>query len=113
MAKSAAIQASGAFTSKNEGDGKREAPKQSGPSRAEAEGSDREHNGRGITDSELPVRMAGATPGRPYQWTIKDQDEGDNLSGHDPEVELLMVSDFMGQSGQGANQSTLRPIGSV
>jgi hypothetical protein len=32
---------------------------------------------------------------------------------NDPDAELYMVPDFMEQSGQGANQSTLRPIGSV
>lgn len=29
------------------------------------------------------------------------------------EADIYMVPDFQGQSGQGANQSTLRPIGSV
>ena len=32
---------------------------------------------------------------------------------NDPEAEIYMVPDFQEQSGQGANQSTLRPIGSV
>jgi hypothetical protein len=32
---------------------------------------------------------------------------------NDPEADLYMVPNFQGASGQGANQSTLRPIGSV
>lgn len=32
---------------------------------------------------------------------------------NDPEADIYMVPDFQGQSGQGANQSTMRPIGSV
>jgi hypothetical protein len=63
-------------------------------------------------DSELPVKMAAATP-REHQWTIKDQDVGGNLSSHDPSVDLFMVPDFQGMSGQGANQSTDRPKGST
>lgn len=63
-------------------------------------------------DSELPVSMGAATP-RKDQWTIKDQWVGGNLSQHDPMVELYMVPDFQGMSGQGANQSTSRPKGST
>lgn len=32
---------------------------------------------------------------------------------NEPEADIYMVPDFQGQSGQGANQSTMRPIGSV
>lgn len=109
---SAAKQAKGSFDSTNEADGAPEKVAKSGPSRAEAIGNDSMLSRKGITDSELPVSMAGSS-GRHCQWTIREQNAGDNLSGHDTEVELLMVPDFMGQSGQGANQSTLRPIGSV
>lgn len=63
-------------------------------------------------DSELSVKMAAAT-GRKDQWSIKEQEEGGNLSGNDPMVELYMVPDFQGMSGQGANQSTSRPKGST
>jgi hypothetical protein len=42
-----------------------------------------------------------------------DQPHGGNLSGHDPSVEVFMVPDFQGMSGQGANQSTNRPKGST
>jgi len=30
-----------------------------------------------------------------------------------PSADIYMVPDFQGQSGQGANQSTMRPIGSA
>jgi len=32
---------------------------------------------------------------------------------NEPEADIYMVPDFQGASGQGANQSTMRPIGSV
>ena len=73
--------------------------------------SDRVLNRKTATDRELPSHMAGATAVRD-QWAPKEQNAGGNLSGHDPEVELLMVPDFQGMSGQGANQSTMRPKGS-
>lgn len=40
---------------------------------------------------------------------------GDNISDDmpGPDVDLYMVPDFQGKSGQGDNQSTMRPIGSV
>lgn len=69
-------------------------------------------NRAGVSDRELPVHMEAAM-GRDCQWSPKEQNQGGNLSGHDPEVELLMVPDFQGMSGQGANQSTMRPKGST
>lgn len=63
-------------------------------------------------DSEVPVKMADST-GRKNQWSPAEQGVGGNISGHDPEVDLYMVPDFQGQSGQGANQSTNRPKGST
>lgn len=41
------------------------------------------------------------------------QSAGGNLSGHDPSVDVYMVPDFMGRSGQPDNQSTDRTKGSV
>lgn len=67
---------------------------------------------KGLTDRELPVNMPAST-GRHCQWTIPEQYEGGNLSGHDPMVEVFMVPDFQGASGEGANQSTDRPKGST
>jgi hypothetical protein len=63
-------------------------------------------------DKEIPVHMAAST-GRSEQWTIKDQEAGGNISGYDPEADIYMVPDFQGASGQGANQSTDRPMGST
>ncbi len=63
-------------------------------------------------DKEIPVHMAAST-GRADQWTIKDQEAGGNISGYDPEADIYMVPDFQGMSGQGANQSTDRPMGST
>jgi hypothetical protein len=97
---------------KDIGGGARESVASTGPSKAETVRTDKDLNMAGITDSELPVHMAGATD-RECQWAPKAQNAGGNISGHDPEVELLMVPDFQGQSGQGANQDTLRPKGSA
>ena len=63
-------------------------------------------------DSELPVKMAAATE-RKDQWSVKEQEVGGNLTMDDPMVEMYMVPDFQGMSGQGANQSTDRPKGST
>ena len=92
--------------------GAHEAPVKGGNSRVGAVGGDSMLNRRGITDSELPVKHADSTP-RECQWSPYEQNAGGNLSGHDPEIELLMVPDFQGQSGQGANQSINRPKGST
>ena len=73
--------------------------------------TDKALNEKSVTDRELPVHSASATSARD-QWSPREQNQGGNLSGHDPEVELLMVPDFQGMSGQGANQSTSRPKGS-
>lgn len=63
-------------------------------------------------DKEIPVHME-ASSGREDQWTIKDQEAGGNISGYDPSADIHMVPDFQGMSGQGANQSTDRPMGST
>jgi hypothetical protein len=67
---------------------------------------------KGMHDRELSVSMSDST-GRHCQWTIRDQYEGGNISGHDPEVDLYKVPDFQGMSGQANNQSTDRPKGST
>jgi hypothetical protein len=68
--------------------------------------------GKGLTDKVLARSMPAAMD-RGCQEAPNDQYHGDNLSGHDPEVEVFMVPDFQGKSGQGANQSTDRPKGST
>lgn len=70
-------------------------------------------SGKGFTDPAIPAKMAVST-GKMNQWAdYEKQPNGDNLSGHDPTVEVFMVPDFQGMSGEGNNQSTSRPIGSV
>lgn len=67
---------------------------------------------KGNSDKELSVSSPSATS-REDQWSPRDQYEGGNLSGHDPSVDVYMVPSFQGKSGQGDNQSTDRPKGSV
>jgi hypothetical protein len=66
---------------------------------------------KGMTDKELSVHTVGT--GREDQWSPRDQYEGGNLSGHDPQVDVFMVPKFQGASGEGNNQSTDRPKGST
>lgn len=47
------------------------------------------------------------------QWSAQAGEGGGNISGHDPAVDLYMVPDFQGMSGQPNNQTTLRPQGST
>jgi hypothetical protein len=53
------------------------------------------------------------------QWagtgTIEKSFDAGNIAGPmaGPTADIYMVPDFQGQSGQGANQSTMRPIGSA
>jgi hypothetical protein len=68
---------------------------------------------KGMTDSSPPSKPMPAAMDRSCQEAPKDQYEGGNLSGHDPMVDLFMVPDFQGMSGQGNNQSTDRPKGST
>lgn len=63
-------------------------------------------------DKALSVSMAAATP-REDQWSTKSGEGGGNISGYDPTADIYMVPDFQGMSGQGANQSTHRPMGST
>lgn len=69
--------------------------------------------GKGLVDTQPPAKPMPAAMDRGCQEPPRDQYRGDNLSGHDPEVDLFMVPDFQGASGQGANQSTDRPKGST
>lgn len=64
-------------------------------------------------DKELSVSKPAST-GRDDQWSPRDQAAGGNLSGHDEyDLQPYLVPDFQGMSGQGNNQSTDRPKGSV
>lgn len=68
---------------------------------------------KGTTDTQPPSKPMPAAMDRGCQEAPTDQYHGGNLSGHDPEVDLFMVPDFQGKSGQPNNQSTDRPKGST
>ena len=106
--------------SNDKGGGAREAPSASGPSGRYMERSGPAPGGAtgwtgGYSDSGWmgdpsdPKNRQFASEGSTFY-----HDEV-NIAWPDNEVEadIYMVPDFQGQSGQGANQSTLRPIGSV
>lgn len=69
--------------------------------------------GKGFTDRVLPRSMPAAMGRECQEAPFEDGPHGGNLTGHDPEVEVYMVPDFQGMSGEGANQSTDRPKGST
>ena len=68
---------------------------------------------KAFTDRAVPRSMPAAMDRGCQEAPDHDQPHGGNLSGHDPSVEVFMVPDFQGMSGQGANQSTNRPKGST
>lgn len=64
-------------------------------------------------DKELPVSMPAST-GRSVQWAPPyTADDGNIAQREVMPVEVRMVPDFQGMSGEGNNQSTDRPKGSV
>lgn len=67
---------------------------------------------KGMTDVSPPEKPMPAAMDRSCQEAPKEQYHGGNISGHDPTVDLFMVPDFQGKSGQPNNQSTDRPKGS-
>lgn len=69
--------------------------------------------GKGFTDRILPRSMPAAMGRECQEMPQAEAPHGGNLSGHDPTVEVFMVPDFQGMSGQGANQSVDRPKGST
>jgi|SRR5271165_4189302 len=104
----------------DEGGGAREAPSSAGPRAPAVERVGPKENDSsgwkgGYSDTDWlgdPSKMADrqfASSGGPGYFG------GDNIvyPENDPEADIYMVPDFQEQSGQGANQSTLRPIGSV
>ena len=111
-----------AFTtpSDDKGGGARESASSSGISHADKERSGPMPSGGkgwtgGYSDSDWlgnPANMAdrqfASAGGTAYHDDV-------NIAWPDNEIEadIYMVPDFQGQSGQGANQSTLRPIGSI
>jgi hypothetical protein len=121
--KSAAKEVMGkAFTtpSNDEGGGAREAPSASGPSGQYEERSGPKVGGSkgwtgGYTDN---FWMGNPANIKDRQWAdAGSQGYHDEVNmaypDNDTEADIYMVPNFQGQSGQGANQSTLRPIGSV
>lgn len=104
----------------DEGGGARETPASSGPSgKYENRSGPMEHDHSewkgGYSDSEW---MGNPGNIKDRQWADHGGPGyfgGGNIAWPDNEVdaELYMVPNFMEQSGQGANQSTLRPIGSI
>jgi hypothetical protein len=103
----------------DEGGGAREVPSSKGPSGAyETRSGPAEHDSGGWKGGYSDSGWLGdpADPKcRQYSSTSPFYYGGCNIAwpDNDPDAELYMVPDFMEQSGQGANQSTLRPIGSV
>ncbi len=102
------------------GGGAKESPSASGPKPMQEERSGPAPGGNagwsgGYSDSEW---MGDPNNIKDRQWA----DHG-SKGYHDPvniawpanevEADIYMVPDFQGASGQGANQSTLRPIGSA
>ena len=67
--------------------------------------------GKATDDHSVIPKMPCAT-GWEDQWSADAGHGGGNLSGHEPVVDLFMVPDFQGMSGEGNNQSTDRPKGS-
>lgn len=64
-------------------------------------------------DKELNVSMAAST-GRHCMWAPPYTANDGNIAQREIEaVEVRYVPDFMGMSGEGNNQSTDRPKGSV
>jgi len=68
---------------------------------------------KGFTDRVLPRSSPAAMDRGCQEAPDAEQPKGGNLSGHDPVVDLYMVPDFQGMSGEGNNQSTHRPKGST
>ena len=68
----------------------------------------------GYSDSEYLGNPAIAVD-RQFSSTSPGYLGGDNIADDEPGpmADIYMIPDFQGQSGQGANQSTMRPIGSV
>lgn len=102
------------------GGGAREAPSSAGPRAPAEQRSGPAPSGSkgwkgGYSDSEYLGNPANI---KDRQWADAGSNGyygGDNIAYPEYEVEadIYMVPDFQEQSGQGANQSTLRPIGSV
>jgi hypothetical protein len=67
--------------------------------------------GKATDDHSVMPSMPSAT-GWEDQWSADAGHGGGNISGHEPVVDLFMVHDFQGMSGQGNNQSVDRPKGS-
>lgn len=68
---------------------------------------------KGFTDARLSRSMAATTDRSCQEAPDHDQPQGGNLTGHDLSVEVFMVPDFQGRSGEGDNQSTDRPKGAT
>src|SRR5271167_1356739 len=104
----------------DEGGGAREAPSSKGISAPAEQRTGPKENDMsgwkgGYSDSDW---LGDPSNIKDRQWADhggKGYFGGDNIvyPQNDPEAELYMVPNFQEQSGQGANQSTLRPIGSV
>lgn len=104
----------------DEGGGAREKPSSKGPSAPYEERSGPAPGGSkgwtgGYSDSfwlgnpaVMAERQFASVGGEGYHDEV-------NIAwpANEVEADIYMVPDFQGQSGQGANQSTLRPIGSV
>lgn len=106
--------------SSDEGSGAKETPASKGPS-----GEYEERSGPAVQDSkgwkggyEDNTYLGNPSNIKDRQWADHGgvgYFGGDNIAWPENEVdaEIYMVPNFQEQSGQGANQSTLRPIGSV
>lgn len=103
----------------DEGGGAKESPSSSGVSHMDKERSGpAPSGGKGWTGGYSDSAWLGDPNNikdRQFASTSPAYHGGGNIAWPDNEVEadIYMVPDFQGQSGQGANQSTLRPIGST